>query len=50
MIVVSPEAGAAAQSGSAVPFAYRVASRSEQVPSPGCVSSAVVVTVTVEAP
>ena len=44
-----PEGGAAAQSGSAVPFAYSVASRSEQVPSPACVSSPVVFTVTVVA-
>jgi hypothetical protein len=45
---VVPEAGVGAQSGSATPFAYSVASRSEQVPLRAWVSSSVVVTLTVE--
>src|SRR5947209_2113164 len=49
LIVVVPEAGAAAQSGSAVPFAYSVASRSEHAPSPAWTASVVVLTVTVVA-
>jgi hypothetical protein len=36
MTEVVPAGGLALQSGSGVPFAYVIASRSEHAPSPGC--------------